>query len=391
MKRIIALLLAAMMLLALCACGSTNTETAKTTETDKPAAAQSTESAAEAESEAQATTQIVVDALGREVEVPLEVNRIVALSNVPRMVVFLGLADKVVGYSGMDPEKVTPQTAYAYATKELWADVPIVGTDAAGNTDYYPEQIISVQPDVILCGYAQDDAEQLAAQTGIPVVSVSMGTLFQEDYNEALRLIAKVCGVEDRAEEVITYVNDCLEDLDTRTRDIPDEEKPSCLAAAATFKGAHGIEGVRMNDQILAAVNAKDVTAGQVEGVTSMEVDLEQILAWNPDFIFCDYGGVKLVQNNVAENPDFYAQLKAFNNNQIYQYPSSTSYYSNLEIPLANCYFVGKLLYPEQFADIDVTEKANEIFKFFLGADNYMEVLEDTGSGYTTIDFGNNG
>lgn len=378
MKKQIALLMALVMLLGLCACGNTATE-----ETTAPTVSQETEA------EPQATTQIVVDALGREVEVPLEVNRIVALSNVPRMVVFLGLADKVVGYSGMDPEKLTPQTAYAYATKDLWADVPIVGTDAAGNTDYYPEQIISVQPDVILCGYTQEAAEQLAAQTGIPVVSVSMGTLFQEDYNEALRLIAKVCGVEDRAEEVINYIDTCLADLNARTCDVPDEDKPTCLAAAATFKGAHGIEGVRMNDQILAAVNAKDVTAGQVEGVTSMEVNLEQILAWNPDFIFCDYGGVKLVQNNAAENPAFYQQLTAYNENQIYQYPSSTSYYSNLEIPLANCYFVGKLLYPEQFADIDITEKANEIFSFFLGVDNYMEVLENSGSGYTTVDFGN--
>lgn len=385
MKKIIALLLATLMLLSLCACGKTNPESPKRTDT------QSTTSSTETGNESQATTQIIVDALGREVEVPLEVNRIVALSNVPRMVVFLGLADKVVGYSGMDPEKVTPQTAYAYATKDLWADVPIVGTDAAGNTDYYPEQIISVQPDVIICGYAQDAADQLYAQTGIPVVSVSMGTLFGEDYNEALRMIAKVCGVEDRAEEVISYIDTCLEDLDARTRDVPAEEKPTCLAAAATFKGAHGIEGVRMNDQILAAVNANDVTAGEGTSATSMEVDLEQILAWNPDFIFCDYGGVKLVQNDVAEHPDFYAQLTAFNNGQIYQYPSSTSYYSNLEIPLANCYFVGKLLYPEQFADIDVTEKANEIFKFFLGVDDYMEVLEETGSGYTTIDFGNNG
>lgn len=382
MKKLIALFMACVMAFGLCACGSS--APAATPAAEAPAAeAPAAEPAAETP-----TTQIVVDSLGREVEVPLEVNRIVALSNVPRMVVFLGLADKVVGYSGMEPDKVTPQTAYAYAAKDIWADVPIVGTDAGGNTDYYPEQIIAVQPDVILCGYAQEAAEQLYAQTGIPVVSVALGNLFQEDYNEALRLIAKVCGVEDRAEEVINYINTCLEDLDARTRDIPDDEKPSCLSAAATFKGAHGIEGVRVNDQVLAAVNANDVTAGQAEGEKSMEVDLEQILAWNPDFIFCDYGGVKLVQNNAAENPDFFAQLTAYNNNQIYQYPSSTSYYSNVEIPLANSYFVGKLLYPEQFADIDVTEKANEIFKFFLGVDNYMEILENSGSGYTTIDFG---
>lgn len=383
MKKLIALFMACVMAFGLCACGSSApaaTPAAEAPAAEAPAAEPATEAS---------TTQIVVDSLGREVEVPLEVNRIVALSNVPRMVVFLGLADKVVGYSGMEPDKVTPQTAYAYAAKDIWADVPIVGTDAGGNTDYYPEQIIAVQPDVILCGYAQEAAEQLYAQTGIPVVSVALGNLFQEDYNEALRLIAKVCGVEDRAEEVINYINTCLEDLDARTRDIPDDEKPSCLSAAATFKGAHGIEGVRVNDQVLAAVNANDVTAGQAEGEKSMEVDLEQILAWNPDFIFCDYGGVKLVQNNAAENPDFFAQLTAYNNNQIYQYPSSTSYYANVEIPLANSYFVGKLLFPEQFADIDVTEKANEIFNFFLGVDNYMEILEDSGSGYTTVDFGN--
>lgn len=127
--------------------------------------------------------RIVTDALGREVEIPAEVNRIVTLSNVPRMAVYLGLADRVVGYSGTEPEEVTPLTAYAYAAKDIWADVPIVGTDAGGNTDYYPEEIISVQPDVILCCYTEDVVNNLEAQTGIPVVSVAMGNLFGEDYD----------------------------------------------------------------------------------------------------------------------------------------------------------------------------------------------------------------
>ena len=39
------------------------------------------------------------------------------------MITYLGLADKVVGYSGMDPEKVTPLVAYAYVNSERWADV----------------------------------------------------------------------------------------------------------------------------------------------------------------------------------------------------------------------------------------------------------------------------
>ena len=103
------------------------------------------------------------------------------------------------------------------------------------STDYYPEQIISVRPDVILCTYTAELADEIQSKTGIPTVAVPQGRLYQEDYKQALRIIGDVCGVEDRAENVISYIDDCLADLNRRTADIPDGEKPSVLAAAATF------------------------------------------------------------------------------------------------------------------------------------------------------------
>ncbi len=336
-----------------------------------------------------AETRTIIDALGREVVVPAKVERIVALSNVPRMVVYLGLVDKVVGYSGMDPERVNPLTAYAYVSRDQWKNIPLVGTDSAGMTDYYPEEIIAVRPDVIFCSYPLDTAEKMQAQTGVPVIIVEMGNLFEEDYNQSLRIIAETCGVEQRAEEVISYIDAMLADLDGRTGDIPEGDKPSALSAAATFKGAHGIEGVRVKDQVLDAVNAVNIAYQNITGSndTAVEVDKEQILAWNAEYIFCDFGGVELVKQDVAANPNFYAQLDAYKNGRIYQYPSSTSYYSNLEIPLANAYFVGSILYPEKFADVDLEAKADEIFKFFLGVDGYMSVLNEFGASYGPIDF----
>ncbi len=222
---------------------------------------------------------------------------------------------------------------------------------------------------------------------------MAMGNLFEEDYKESLRTIAEICGVENRAEAVIAYIDSCLADLNQRTATISDADKPTALSAAATFKGAHGIEGIRIKDQVFTAVNAVNVGSQDVAGdnSTAVEVDKEQILAWNADYIFCDYGGVQLVKQDVEANPDFYAQLKAYNDGNIYQYPSSTSYYSNLEISLANCYFVGSVLYPEQFADIDLNGKANEIFNFFLGLDDYMSILNEYGASYGPIDFGNKG
>jgi len=334
-----------------------------------------------------ASTRTITDMVGREVEIPATVEKIVPLGNTPRMIVYLGLADKVAGISGFDEETLSPVQAYAYANKEKWSDLPVVGTDSGGATDYYPEQIISVNPDVILCTYTRELADEIQTKTGIPTVAVSMGTLFAEDYEKALRLLGEVCGVEDRAEEVIGYINECLDDLNTRTADIPDADKPSVLGAAATFKGSHGIEGVYTKYSIFKSINANDVTKSFTDDTGpnmggAVVVDKEQIIGWNPDIIFLDYTGVNLVRQDYKENPGFYSELKAVSKRNIYQYPNSTYYYSNVEIPIVNCYYVASIIYPEQFKDMVFEDKANEIFKFFLGKDNYLSELEAVGAGY---------
>lgn len=281
--------------------------------------------------------RVVTDALGRQVELPNTVETFVALGNTPRMAAYLGLAGRAAGVGGMEAERVTPLTAYAYVNREVWKDLPAVGTDASGNTDYYPEVILEAAPDVILC----------------------------------------------------TYTEDIAEDLDKRTAGIPEEEKPSVLSAAATFKGVHGIEGVSLKNPVLDAIHAHNAASGSAPGgASAAEVDREQILSWDPDYIFCDYGGVALVKQDAAENPEYYGQLQAYREGRIFQHPSSTSYFSNLELSLANCYYIGSVIYPEQFADIDAEAKANEIIQFLLGAENYMSVLRDWGAACGPVDFG---
>jgi len=42
-------------------------------------------------------------------------------------------------------------------------------------------------------------------------------------------------------------------------------------------------------------------------------------------------------------------------------------YNTNYETVLADAYFIGKVLYPDQFSDIDPQEKADEIYTQFVG------------------------
>ena len=378
---ILAVVLAAGMLFG-CANNQTTAPAANTAAPVETAAPAQTASPA-----TEATTRTITDMVGRTVEIPTKVERIVPLANTPRMMTYLGIADKAVAISGFNRDSVSPVTAYAYASRDLWADLPVAGTDGGGATDYYPEVIIAAEPDIILCSYAAELADEIQTKTGIPVVSVAMGTLFGEDYEQALRMLGDVCGVSERAEEVISYINACLDDLTTRTASISNEGKPTVMTAAVSFKGTHGIEGVGINSAIFKVIAANDVSNGTSEKSGGMEVDREQILAWDPQIIFLDSGGMALVKQDYAENPDYYAQLQAFQNGNVYQCPSATSYYSNVEIPLANSYYDASILYPEQFKDINFEEKANEIFKFFLGMDNYLSELETAGFGYQKVDF----
>jgi iron complex transport system substrate-binding protein len=49
-------------------------------------------------------------------------------------------------------------------------------------------------------------------------------------------------------------------------------------------------------------------------------------------------------------------------------------YSQNFESILANAYFVGKILYPDRFADVDPIAKADEIYSFVVGKPVFEEM-----------------
>ena len=116
------------------------------------------------------------------------------------------------------------------------------------------------------------------------------------------------------AEKLITYMDTCLLDLENRTKDIPDEGKPTILAAGASFKGGHSIDGVYANYPVFEVLNVKDVAVGISDKSGGLLVDKEQILEWNPDMIFFDAGNMEIVKEDYASDPKYFNDLKAVQN-----------------------------------------------------------------------------
>ena len=106
------------------------------------------------------------------------------------------------------------------------------------------------------------------------------------------------------------------------------------------------------------------------------------------EIIFFDANSMGLVNDDYAENPDYFNQLKAVKNGELYQWPNSTWHWTNVEIPLVSSYYVGKMLHPEEFSDVDFEKKASEIFDKFLGRPDFLTEINNSGMGYTKVTLG---
>lgn len=164
-------------------------------------------------------------------------------------------------------------------------------------------------------------------------------------------------------------------DLNDRTKDIADTDKPVVYTGAVTYNGAHGFAGTYANFGPLKAINAINVAdeTGQKDG---FDVDWEKIQVWDPDYIFLDPGNMNLVNEEYTKKPDYFNSLRAVREGKVYSMISFNNYSTNSEVAIADAYYAGKVLFPEKFADIDMETKTDEIIAKFLGRGIYAEMKE---------------
>lgn len=365
MRRLLATLLTLLTLLSLTACGSAGQES------------DYTQTAAESDSTA---TRVVVDSFGREVEIPGEVKTIVCTgSGALRMICYLQCTDKLIGVEDTDKEYETSTLRdYAHVYYETFRDLPSIGKGGGTSNTAYVEELITLQPDVILSGYTQEALEDLQSATGIPCVSIRAQSInfIDESFYTAMRVAADVLGAQDRCEEVLSYIDACKADLTDRTADIPEEEKPTCYTGAVTFSGAHGFTGTYSNFGPFMAIGARNV-ADEAGETGYFDADPEKIVAWDPDLIFLDPGNMDLVNDEYASNPGYYDALRAVQEGKLYSCISFNNYSTNVGYAIADAYYAGLVMFPEQFADVDIAAKTDEILEFLLGDAYYDEMVAD--------------
>jgi len=329
------------------------------------------------QSPAQVTTRTitVTDMANRTVTVPGTPQRIIGVgAGALRMISYLQAADRVVGVD--DREQIKSNTSgfgmpsgidkpYNLANPSL-ATKPFIG----GKTGD-PELIAAQNTDVVFFTFTTGkDAQTLQEKSGRPVIALVTGDLGKNKalFYQSFRTMAHVLGKSDRAETVIAYMDATIADLNNRTKNIPADKRPTVYVGGIAFNGAHGFLSTDPAYAPLLMVNGNNVAASAGTSGQLM-IDKEKLLEWNPEIIFVDEASYAVVKEDLKD--PVYQSLTAVKNNRVYGVMPYNWYANNYDTVLADAYFVGKTLYPDQFADIDPAQKADEIYTMLDGKPVY--------------------
>ncbi len=331
----------------------------------------------------------VIDSLGRSVAVPASPERIIGSgSGALRLIVYLQAQDRVVAVDSAERRVpglavLTSARPYSIANPQF-QDLPVFGEFRGMDN---PELIagLAPQPQVIfkVSPLSGPHPDQITAKTGIPVVGLEYGNLTdkREEFYSSLRLMGKILGKAERAEEVIAFFKGHLAELAARAADIPGGRRPSCYIGGVASRGAHGFTSTEPGYPPFLYTGAKNPAAAPGEKTSAVvQISKEKLLEWDPDILFVDLStttaGEQANSLHQLRHDPVFSALAAVRERRIWGVLPYNSYTINYGSVLANGYFVGKVLCPERFEDVDPAAKADEIFTFLVGKPVFSVINE---------------
>ena len=361
-KRLLALTLVLAMAMNLAACGSGKEKTTAQTVAEEKETAAETENAETITSENKdSESYIFTDDVGREVEVPKNISRIVPSASLSQIVLTALAPEMFVGLGA----KLT-DSAKGILPDYLF-ELPFFGSLYAG-PELNVEQLALLEPQLIIdIGESKpsvkEDLDALQEQTLIPSVYIS-ATL--KDMPETYRKLGKLLGKEEKAEELASF----CERIYNRTVSIMEkvgDNRVNCLYIV----GEDGLNVLAKNsyhaELLDMLTNNLAVVDNPISKGSGNEVTMEQISVWNPEFVIFGPGSI---YSTVKEH-ETWSKIDAIVNDRYVEVPSAP--YNWMNMPPSVQRYLGLIwltaeLYPE-YCDYDVKEEIKEYFKLFYDCD----------------------
>jgi iron complex transport system substrate-binding protein len=234
---------------------------------------------------------------------------------------------------------------------------------APGNWDFVSiESVIALKPDVVIIWSNQTESIAALEERGIRVFGVFIKR--KEDvYREILEL-GKLTGRLKKAEELIAYTKGELERFHKRIVAVPPDRRPGVyyMWAQGNLETSCGESTVQ---DLIRLAGGRNVCASLSDEHTV--VNMENIMAWNPDVIVMWYNEKKDPSDIIKDEQ--WKLIKAVNERRVHEFP---------EIFLCDLWtlkytyalkMVAKWTHPGLFRDIDLDKEKRDMLRTLYGRD----------------------
>ena len=297
----------------------------------------------------------VVDVSGREIRPPANVERVYAAGPPASLLVFAIAPDKLVGWT----RAMRPNEAPFFA--ERYAQLPELGRLTGRGNTANVEVVLKAKTDLIVdigsTGASLASlATQVQEQTRIPYALFD-GRI--ESTPATLRALGKLMGNEAEAEKLAAWYENELKQARQRVG------RASSHPLVYYGRGVSGLQTGGKGSiyvEILHFLGARNAAAAARAGLVT--VSFEQVILWNPEVILTTDANF---WKSVWTDPRWRA-VSAVEQKRVYLSPHLP--FGWFDFPpganrLLGVWWAGKLLYPREFADLDLRARVTEFHRRF--------------------------
>lgn len=307
-------------------------------------------------------TKIIVDSLGRKVEIPTPVKR-VAVSNsyIAELINCIGAMDTIVG---VDYGIYEQQDIY----RGRFSENNIIGKSTR-ELNY--EKIIELKPDVLLItgNGAWEEAVKKLAPFGIKVVVINI--YYTDNFKENCLLAGQIFSKDKEAQEYYNFFAEKLDYVKAKLRDVPKKR----VYFEYKREGNTTIPGDYFS-KILEYANAENIFAD----ANNVQVNSDAIILRNPDYIV-RVGKANVVTQHKPPTVSEFEQIKeelmirpgwseinAVKNDHIFLL---SHYAQGGASKITGTLFLAKYLYPQELQNLH----PEMIFKDWLTKYQHLEYV----------------
>jgi iron complex transport system substrate-binding protein len=253
---------------------------------------------------------VITDVIGREVSLEKPATKLVGTHNptLNAAVVLGGGGKYLVGFGNKEMSRGLYEQVI-----DSYDDLVQIGKGSTINF----ESVVAAGADLAILPERNQDLVPQFEEINLPAVVILDSTESFETVKQTLTLLGQVLGENERAEQITAFLDAQLEQAQTLLKDTT--ERPSVLFLGASSQLSVA-PAAMIQTSLIEAGGGTNAVSG-VEGTGSfIEVNIEQIVAWNPDVIwypaYSDYTMEDLL------NDPTWSSINAIKNKQVFEFPS---------------------------------------------------------------------